>query len=341
MAGKKKGGSKKGKSSKGIIGMITGAISVCLVAALVIAFLRSTGNTDADSVIQSSKDSVAPTQSFAENVYSKAEQFLSCNILKNSNCISKPSGGLQDPGTTTPPSHGNLEDIFNKENNSHNNNGNGSIGNNNDSNNNGSIGGNNGSSQNNNANNSNSNNNANNNDNSKSALETKLDQITIADAEKTSYNRADYPHWEIKNGKCDTRETVLANAGFASNAKTCKAEEKSGFTYTEPYSNKKVSNPSKLDIDHVIPLGYADAHGAHSWDTSKKQQFANDLSQLLAVDASANRTKSDKGPSEWMPSNKDYTCEYSTIWIDTALKYGISITNADKNTLKTGIQSCK
>lgn len=334
MAGKKKGGSKKG-GSKGIIGIITSVVSVCIVAALVIAFLRSTGNTDAESIIQSSKDSVAPTQSFADKVYSKAEQFLSCNILKNSNCISKPSGGLQDPGTTAPPSHGNLEDVFNKENNSHNNGG--SIGNNNDSNNNnGSVGGN---TQN--GNGTNSDNNANTNDNSKSALEIKLDQITIADAEKTSYKRSDYPHWEIKNGKCDTRETVLANAGFASNAKTCKAEEKSGFTYTEPYSNKKVSNPSKLDIDHVIPLGYADAHGAHSWDTSKKQQFANDLSQLLAVDASANRTKSDKGPSEWMPSNKDYTCEYSTIWIDTALKYGISITNADKNTLKTGIQSCK
>lgn len=327
MAAKKRGGGgKKGGGKGGIIGIITSVISVIIIGAIVIGFLRSNNMTDAQSVINASRESVNPTQSFAGKIYNKFNELLSCNIIKNSNCIKKPSGELKDPGDAPAPSHGNPENILPDDNSSKT----GTIGGDKT----GTIGGNA-------SNNDNTANNQTNETSTPSDLENKLNQITIADGAKTNYNRADYPHWIIQNGKCDTRETVLANAGFASNAKTCKAEAKDGFTYTEPYSGKKVSDPSKLDIDHVIPLGYADAHGGHEWDTSKKQQFANDTSQLLAVDASANRKKGDKGPSEWMPSNKDYTCEYSTIWINTALKYGVSITDADKNALKTGIQSCK
>lgn len=325
MAGKKKsGGSRNKGGSKGVIGAITAFISICVVTALVVGFLRSTGMTDSQSVMNEAKNSVNPMQAFANNVYGKFEYFLNCNLLKNSACASKPSGGLQDPGDAPAPSHGNLEDMFNKNNEKGNHPSNGSIGNTDSSN--GSA--------------NNADNNAGN-DDSRSALEQKLDQVTIADAKKTDYSRADYPHWIIQSGKCDTREIVLANAGFASNARTCKAEPKNGFTFTEPYTGKQVTDPHKLDIDHVIPLAYADSHGAHDWDTARKQAFANDLTQLVASDASANRKKGDKGPADWMPSNKSYTCEYSTKWIDTALKYNISITNSDKNALKTGIRSCQ
>lgn len=314
---RKSSGSRRKGGNGGIIGIITGVVSFIIIGGLVIGFLRGNSLTDAQSVVDASRASVNPMQAFSNKVAAKFNELLYCNILKNSNCMHKPSGGLKDPGDVQAPSHGNPEDMLPNRNTSSNTNGNGTD----------SIGGNDG--------------NADSQQVPASDLESRLNRIAVADGRKTHYSRADYPHWIIQSGKCDTRETVLAHAGFASNPKTCRAEPKTGFTYTEPYSGKQVSDPSKLDIDHVIPLGFVDAHGGHEWDRSKKQQFANDMSQLVAADASANRRKGDKGPSEWMPSNKAYTCEYSTIWIDTALKYGVSITNADKSALKAGIQSCK
>lgn len=321
MAARKRKSSGNGRKggNKGIIGIITGVVSFIVITALVVGFLRANNLTDAQSVVDASRASVNPMQAFSNKIAAKFDELLKCNILKNSDCIQKPSGGLQDPGNIVqaPAKPGNADGSMSSTG------GNAT----------GSVGGNDGTAS--------ADSNGGQQAKPASDLESKLDQITVADAQKTEYSRADYPHWVIQSGKCDTRETVLANAGFASDTRTCKAGPKAGFTYTEPYSGKQVSDPSKLDIDHVIPLGYADAHGGHEWDKSKKQQFANDMSQLVAADASANRKKGDKGPSEWMPSNKAYTCEYSTIWIDTALKYGVSITDADKNALKTGIQSCK
>jgi hypothetical protein len=170
------------------------------------------------------------------------------------------------------------------------------------------------------------------------AAASEVDSLKVAAAEKTDYHRADYPHWVMKSGSCDTREYVLKTVGFKTDAKTCKPL--SGFTYTEPYKGDKVTDPSSLDIDHVIPLQYADEHGAHAWDAAKKQQFANDTDQLLAVSSSANRSKGDKGPSEWLPQ-KTEQCVYARTWVTTALKYGISVTQKDKDTLKSTLSSCQ
>ena len=167
-----------------------------------------------------------------------------------------------------------------------------------------------------------------------------LDSIQVANADKSSYSPSSYPHWITQSGTCDTRETILKNVGFDSDPKTCVAKSKPGFTYTEPYSGRKISDPSSLDIDHVIPLKYANGHNGASWSTAKKTQFANDMSQLIAVDANAERQKGDSGPSGWMPGNKNETCSYTTIWITTASRYGISITSSDKTALRKGMESC-
>lgn len=155
--------------------------------------------------------------------------------------------------------------------------------------------------------------------------------------DKAEYNRKDWKHWI--GSPCNTRETVLKTQGKnVTTDANCAA--KSG-TWVEPYSGKTVTDAKKLDIDHVIPLGYAGTHGADTWDAAKKEQFANDTSQLVAVDASANREKSDKGPGEWMPSNKSYHCSYAHTWVQTAQKYGLGLGQDDKKVLENTLSQCK
>lgn len=172
------------------------------------------------------------------------------------------------------------------------------------------------------------------------AFMAKLDALTIS-APDTSrkYNRADYKHWLTIEGSCDAREESLKTIGFDTDAKTCKA--KPGFNYVDPYTGKTITDPRKIDIDHLIPLGYVNQHGGASWSAEKKAQYANDVQDvLIPVDASANRQKGDKGPASWMPENKTYHCQYARKWVDIASKYGISITQADKTVLKQALSSC-
>lgn len=163
-----------------------------------------------------------------------------------------------------------------------------------------------------------------------------LDKIVVRDRKEVSYKRSEWKHWT--GSPCDTREKVLKSQG--AKVKTddyCKAV--SG-TWVDPYSGDTFKDASKLDIDHVIPLSAAAQSGGQAWSREKKEKFANDTSQLLAVSAGENRKKSDKGPGDYMPPNKDFRCDYAKLWIDTALKYELSIEKSDKTALTAALRKC-
>lgn len=166
-----------------------------------------------------------------------------------------------------------------------------------------------------------------------------LDSITPGTKnEDIEYVRSEWKHWT--GSPCNARQQVLIAQGedVKSDKKTCKII--SG-KWNDPYNTEySFTDSSKIDVDHVIPLGYAARYGGQEWSSEKKEKFANDLSQLLAVSASENRSKSDKGPSEYMPANKAFHCEYSKIWVTTAKKYELTIDEKDKKALQKTLRKC-
>ena len=63
------------------------------------------------------------------------------------------------------------------------------------------------------------------------------------------------------------------------------------------------TNPSDVDIDHMVPLAEAWDSGARTWTTSVRQSFANDLGDfrtLVGVTDNVNQEKGDQDPREWM-----------------------------------------
>lgn len=170
----------------------------------------------------------------------------------------------------------------------------------------------------------------------KSVYTAKVDRIPTIEKQDAAYSRSDWKHW-ISQGQCDTRVEVLRTQGENVTLSGCKI---TGGTWHSLYDNKVVTQSKMIDIDHVIPLGYAARHGGGSWDAATKQAFANDTSQLVAVSRESNRAKSDKGPGEWMPEDS-YKCEYSKKWVDTIEKYpGLGVSTKDKEALKSGLATC-
>jgi hypothetical protein len=184
---------------------------------------------------------------------------------------------------------------------------------------------------------------------------TVLDTVTIANAEKVSYNREEWKHWSSAGSSCwDTREAVLYAEAVPGSVKLLDKDKKpttdkakacsiESGEWNDPYAGKKITNPKSLDVDHMIPLSYAAQHGGQAWDAKKKEAYANSqdfAGHLVAADAGQNRTKGDKGPSQWKPSNKAYYCEYENDWVTVAKTWNLSITDADKAALKDMLATC-
>ena len=55
----------------------------------------------------------------------------------------------------------------------------------------------------------------------------------------------------------------------------------------DPYSGRTITDATKLDIDHMVPLKEAHQSGAANWSRECKRAYANDLDdpeRLVAVD---------------------------------------------------------
>lgn len=62
---------------------------------------------------------------------------------------------------------------------------------------------------------------------------------------------------------------------------------------------------------------------------------------LIAVDKSANRSKADKDPSNWMPSNKGYSCEYIKTWQKLKKKWRLEMDEKERKFIDLKNKECK
>jgi hypothetical protein len=98
----------------------------------------------------------------------------------------------------------------------------------------------------------------------------------------------------------DTRQEILIAQNTGNLVYNSKGRVVRG-RWVSMYSGKVIINASEVDIDHVVPLSWAWKHGASNWTQEKREQFANDQRNLVAVEASLNRQKGDRGLDECLP----------------------------------------
>lgn len=180
--------------------------------------------------------------------------------------------------------------------------------------------------------------------------------------------------WEDVDGnKCDTRNDILTRdlvdadydkdtpgiqgieQGVGKGVSSCKNATVYSGTLHDPYTGNTIDfvrgpkTSSKVQIDHVIPLGYAYLNGG--WDMAQQGKkdimvaFANDPLNLIAVDGPTNGSKSDSGPSQWRPpiDSPAMQCQYDIRVIQVAQKYqpyGLALAQEDADYLTNSLTSC-
>lgn len=157
------------------------------------------------------------------------------------------------------------------------------------------------------------------------------------------YDRDLFRHWIDADGDgCDTRREVLI-AESTTPVTVGSRCSLSGGTWVSAFDGVSTIDSSTFDVDHLVPLAEAWRSGAHAWDSTTRQNFANDLGYemaLIAVSASSNRSKSDRDPSGWMPRNAEFKCEYVYSWIQVKLRWKLSIDSSEANALRSNWSGC-
>ncbi|GAA4081025.1 HNH endonuclease family protein [Actinomadura miaoliensis] len=175
----------------------------------------------------------------------------------------------------------------------------------------------------------------------KSTSVSHLAALRVAsEGSSSGYSRDKFPHWTTVSGTCNTREEVLKRDG--SNVQVGTNCYPTSGSWVSPYDGATWTNPSDIDIDHMVPLAEAWRSGASNWTTSLRQQFANDLtsSQLWAVTDNVNQEKGDKDPAEWRPPLTSFHCMYARSWIDVKYRYDLSVDSAEKSALTRLLDTC-
>ncbi len=73
---------------------------------------------------------------------------------------------------------------------------------------------------------------------------------------------------------------------------------------------------------------------------AKREVFANDPLELLAVDGPANEAKSDGDAATWLPVNKPFRCQYVARQVAVKAKYELWVTPGERDAIATVLSRC-
>jgi hypothetical protein len=168
-------------------------------------------------------------------------------------------------------------------------------------------------------------------------------------APKTGYARGLFGQaWaDVDRNGCDTRNDILRRdlASFVLKARTHGCLVLSG-TLRDPYTGATVpfmrgqQTSIAVQIDHVVALSDAWQKGAQKWSPAKRERFANDPLNLLAVDGPSNSRKGDGDAATWLPPAKSYRCRYVARQVAVKAAYGVWVTAAEKAAITRVLASC-
>lgn len=165
-------------------------------------------------------------------------------------------------------------------------------------------------------------------------------------APMTGYSRDQFgsPWFDEDGNGCDTRDDILARDLVHRRHQPGSSCVLASGDLADPYTRQQIrfvkGDGDLVDIDHVVALGNAWVTGAFRWSPGKRLALANDPANLLAVDASANRSKGDADAATWLPPNKAFRCSYVARQVSVKARYGLWVTAAERSAIDRVLARC-
>ena len=173
-----------------------------------------------------------------------------------------------------------------------------------------------------------------------------VDQLVVVpEAGADSYQRDLFGGgWIDADGDgCDTRAEVLIAESLTPAQVDPYGCAVTAGDWLSSYDGYTTTDPTELEIDHVVALAEAWRSGASQWDSPRRLAFANDLdepSALIAVTASTNRSKSDRDPASWQPPSTASWCGFATAWVTVKVRWALTADQAEVDALRNMLAPC-
>ncbi len=168
-----------------------------------------------------------------------------------------------------------------------------------------------------------------------------------SDFERSRFGEAwsDGVNVELGHNGCNTRDDILRRdlTNVVVRLGTCYVQ--SG-TLHDPYTGTTIefvrgpTTSGSVQIDHVVSLADAWYKGARYWDPQRRQDFANDPRNLLAVSPKANFDKDFRDAASWLPPNAAFRCGFVARQIDVKTGYGLWVSAKEKLAMTDVLARC-
>jgi hypothetical protein len=154
------------------------------------------------------------------------------------------------------------------------------------------------------------------------------------------YNRRQFGDgWSDADGDCqNSRAEALVSTSTIPVRLTKNDCRVLSGRWISPFTGNVIMDASGIDIDHVVPLAWAWAHGAHGWSRDLREKFGNDPINLWPVEASLNRQKGAKGPNQWLPPSGQ--CQYVARFKRIVLIYRLELSHSESTWINTFLTDC-
>ena len=173
-----------------------------------------------------------------------------------------------------------------------------------------------------------------------------LEELAIKGrAPKTGYSREQfYDVWPEING-CSLRQLILKRefgetAVIRDGCNVVAGEYDDAYTGKHKVFTERAEISDGVQIDHVVALSDAWQKGAQQLSSEERFALATDPLNLLAVDAEANKQKSDGDAATWLPANKKFRCQYVARQVSVKHKYNLWVTQAEKDAIVRVLTAC-
>lgn len=93
-------------------------------------------------------------------------------------------------------------------------------------------------------------------------------------------------------------------------------------------------------VDRIVSLDNAWASGANQFTDEQRAAFASDPRNMQAASADQAKEKAGRSAAEWVPANKNFTCQYVARQIGVKATYGLTVTQAEHDAFAQYLQTC-
>lgn len=100
------------------------------------------------------------------------------------------------------------------------------------------------------------------------------------------------------------------------------------------------TNPSTIEVDHIVALADAYRHGASRWTQDQRIAYANDPLVIQSVARAENQRKKDGGAADFLPRNRAAWCGYVAAQAAVLTTYHLTVTARDKAAMEKVLSGC-